>query len=317
MSGTSSDLELVVHEGLTSLALPAFCQRVRASLALAPARLWLNLEDVKATDVAGLAALLQAMRRAEAKGITVSILPSPAVHRALLTACLLEELPLEGVGAGPAIPAAQASCADVPAAPQFVASTARLGLRPPTWDELETFDAWANDSLLDQMVGSHLLYLCRQVGPYHPDFVARVLNDPTALTFVVVPPEDGAKPVGFVRLFDVHLVERFAFLETAIVNPRSLRAGWGIEASRLALSWAMDTLEIRRVEAKVFAYNVISINALRRNGFHQEGVLREAKTYGGQRWDILVFSILEPEMREQRRRDNGGFLGPWEPDAPA
>jgi RimJ/RimL family protein N-acetyltransferase len=313
----TSEIELVVHEGLTSLALPAFCQRVRASLALAPSHLWLNLEDVKVTDVAGLAALLQTVRRAEARGVQATILPSPAVHRALLTACLLDELPLGGVRAGPATPITQAPDDSAWLPPQFVARTARLGLRPPTWDELETFGAWANDPLLDQMVGSTLLYLCRQVGPYHPDFVARVLNDPTALTLIVVPPDGDAKPVGFIRLFDVHLIERFAFLETAIVHPRYLRAGWGIEASRLALSWAMDALEIRRVEAKVFAYNVLSINALRRNGFQQEGVLREAKTYGGQRWDILVFSILEAEMCAQRRQDAFGALGPWEPNARA
>jgi RimJ/RimL family protein N-acetyltransferase/ABC-type transporter Mla MlaB component len=313
MSG-ASEIEIVVHEGLTSLALPGFCQRVRAGLALGPSRLWLNLEDVKATDVAGLAMLLQATRRAESLGIETSILPSPAVYRALLSASLLDELPLEGIGAAPGAATRHVPLEDTPA-PPFLASTARLALRPPTWDELETFSGWANDSLLDQMVGSHLLYLCRQVGPYHPEFVARVLNDPAALTLVVVPAEGDAQPVGFVRLFDVHLVERFAFLETAIVNPRSLRAGWGIEASRLALSWAMDALEIRRVEAKVFAYNVISINALRRNGFQQEGVLREAKTYGGQRWDILVFSILESEMREQRRRDDLGSFEPWATDA--
>jgi diamine N-acetyltransferase len=311
----ASEIEIVVHDGLTSLALPAFCQRLRAGLALGPSRLWLNLEDVKATDVAGLAVLLQAARRSEALGVEMSILPSPAVYRALLSACLLDELPLEGIGAGPATAAPHVPHDALPPTPRFLASTSRLGLRPPTWDELETFGDWANDSLLDQMVGSSLLYLCRQVGPYHPDFVARVLNDPAALTLVVVPSGSDAKPVGFVRLFDVHLVERFAFLETAIVNPRSLRAGWGIEASRLALSWAMDALEIRRVEAKVFAYNVISINALRRNGFQQEGILREAKTYGGQRWDILVFSILEAEMREQRRRDGFGPFVPWEMDA--
>jgi hypothetical protein len=313
----AAEIEIIVHEGLTSLALPAFCQRVRAALALEPSRLWLNLEDVKATDVAGLAVLLQTVRRADAADVKVAVLPSPAVYRALLNACLLDELPLAGVGAGPTTAAPPVPYESASPIPQFVASSARLGLRPPTWEELETFGEWANDSLLDQMVGSHLLYLCRQVGPYHPDFVTRVLNDPAALTLVVVPSGLDAPPVGFVRLFDVHLVERFAFLETAIVNSRSVRAGWGIEASRLALSWAMDALEIRRVEAKVFAYNVISINALRRNGFQQEGVLREAKTYGGQRWDILVFSILEAEMREQRRRDALGPFGPWETDARA
>lgn len=310
-----SEVELVVHDGLTSLGVPAFSRRVRASLALAPTRLWMNLEDVKAADVAGLAALLRAVRLCEAQGVPASILPSPAIYRAILTAGLLEDLPLEGIGAGPQIPTRSASCEESLPDPTFVASTARLGLRPPAWEELEIFGAWANDPLLDQMVGSQLLYLCRQVGPYHPDFVARVLHDPTALTLVVLPTGTDARPIGFVRLFDVQLVERLAFLETAIANPRSLRAGWGIEASRLALAWAMDALEIRRVEAKVFAYNVISINALRRNGFSQEGVLREAKTYAGQRWDILVFSILEAEMREQRRRDNFPALGSWEPGA--
>jgi RimJ/RimL family protein N-acetyltransferase/ABC-type transporter Mla MlaB component len=314
MSG-ASEIEIVVHEGLTSLALPAFCRAIREAIALAPTRLWLNFEGVKALDVAGLAVLSQAVRRAEAQGVNISILPSPTVYRALLSARLLDELPLEEIGAGPAVGSRHVPLDGAPSASQLIASSGRLGLRPPTWEELETFGAWANDSLLDQMVGSHLLYLCRQVGPYHPDFVARVLNDPAALTLVVVPSGSDARPVGFVRLFDVHLAERLAFLETAIVNARSLRAGWGIEASRLALSWAMDALEIRRVEAKVFAYNVISINALRRNGFRQEGILREAKTYGGQRWDILVFSILEAEMREQRRRDGFGAFALWETDA--
>jgi RimJ/RimL family protein N-acetyltransferase/ABC-type transporter Mla MlaB component len=314
MSG-ASEIEIVVHEGLTSLGLPAFCRTVREALDVAPSRLWLNCEGVKALDVAGLAVLSQAVRRAEARAVKISILPSPTVYRALLSARLLDELPLEEIGAGPAAGAQQLPLDGAPAASQLVASSGRLGLRPPTWEELETFGAWASDSLLDQMVGSHLLYLCRQVGPYHPDFVARVVNDPAALTLVVVPSDSDARPVGFVRLFDVHLPERLAFLETAIVHARSLRAGWGIEASRLALSWAMDALEIRRVEAKVFAYNVISINALRRNGFQQEGVLREAKTYGGQRWDILIFSILEAEMRAQRLRDRFGSFAPWETDA--
>jgi RimJ/RimL family protein N-acetyltransferase len=84
------------------------------------------------------------------------------------------------------------------------------------------------------------------------------------------------------------------------VDPRALRRGIGIEASRLLIAWAMDALGIRRVEAKVYAYNVLSINALRRNGFQQEGVLREARLYEQQAWDILVFSILEREMRRER-----------------
>ena len=91
----------------------------------------------------------------------------------------------------------------------------------------------------------------------------------------------------------------------------SLRRGWGIDASRLFLAYALDVLELHRIEAKVYGYNVLSANSLKRNGFVKEGVLREARVYGGRRWDIFVFSILESEMREQRTREQFPTMSLW------
>ena len=309
-----SEIELRFQEALTCRTAPAFCGALAERLRAAPRRLWVNLEEVKATDVVGLAALLQAARRAESAGVPLSILPSAAVYRALLHAGILDELPLEGPGAGPALSMPEPHGERLEAGPSFLVETSRFGLRPPAWDELATFERWANDPLLEQMVGSQLLYRCRHLGPYHPDFVAQVLHDPTALTLLVVPREAAAEPVGFVRLYNIHLTETLGFLETAVVA-RSRRAAWGITASRLLLAYAMDAVGIRRVEAKVYAYNVLSVNALERNGFRQEGVLREARVYDGRRWDILVFAILEREMREQRARDRFPAMGFWEPHA--
>ncbi|MBI2156918.1 MAG: GNAT family N-acetyltransferase [Candidatus Rokubacteria bacterium] len=312
---TGHEIDLFVHDALTSAGAPALCRSVLEALAARPGRVWLNLEDVKVTDVAGLAALLQAVRRAESHGVPLTVLPSPTVYRALLTAGLLDDVPLEGSRPDRGLAELPAGPAPGLTAPPWLARTERLLLRPPAWDELEIFERWANDPLLDQMVGSPLLYLCRHVRAHHPDFVARVLHDATALTLLVQPVGDSAEPVGFVRFHGVSLGEGFAFLETAVTGVRGLRAGWGVEASRLALAYAMDALEIRRVEAKVYAYNVLSINALRRNGFRLEGRLREARTYGGQRWDILVFAILEGEMRAQRARERFPYMGFWPPDA--
>lgn len=311
----AGEVELRVHEALTCRTAAAFCGAVDERLRAAPRRLWINLEEVKASDVVGLAALLQTVRRAESAGVPLSILPSAGVYRALLNAGILDDLPLEGPGSGPALSIPEPHGERPEAHPSFLVETPRFGLRPPSWDELGIFERWANDPLLEQMVGSQLLYRCRHLGPYHPDFAAQVLHDPTALTLLVLPLDAAAEPVGFVRLYNVQLAEAFAFLETAVVQARSLRAGWGIAASRLLLAYAMDAIGIRRVEAKVYAYNVLSINALKRNGFQQEGVLREARTYDGQRWDVLVFAILEPEMREQRARDRFPYMGFWEPDA--
>src|SRR5207249_10345021 len=162
--------------------------------------------------------------------------------------------------------------------PPFLARTARLGLRPPAWEELQLFEAWAHDPLLDQMMGSQLLSFCRHLGPHHPDFVARALHDPSALTLVVQPLVPDAKPIGFVRLFNVNLVERFAFLEIGIVNPRSLRASWGLDAPRLTLARAMDAREIRPIETMAYASHVLRINSPRRTRLQPEAVLRQANT---------------------------------------
>src|SRR2546423_1896147 len=75
-----AELELVVHEALTSLTAPAFCRAVRESLATSPAHLWVNLEDVKVTDITGPAALLQAVRLCNTRRVSVSILPSPTIY---------------------------------------------------------------------------------------------------------------------------------------------------------------------------------------------------------------------------------------------
>ena len=308
----TSGLTIRLHEALTSAIAPALCGAVR-DVAAGREHIWLDLEDVKVTDVVGLAATLQACRFLQAAGVKVSVMPSAAVYRALLSAAILEELPLERHGVAPPDGTPLVELGTGNDAAGAVASTSRVDVRPPVWDELELIAQWAKEPLLDQMVGSSLLYMCRHLGPYHPEVVARALHDPTAFT-VLVHGAAGAAPAGFVRLYGVNLSEGFGFLEAALVDRRALRAGLGIEASRLVVAWAMDALGLRRVEAKVYAYNVLSVNSLRRNGFAEEGVLRRARTWDGQQWDIVVFAILEDEMRRQRAREGFPYMGFWPRD---
>jgi RimJ/RimL family protein N-acetyltransferase len=307
----TSGLTIRLHEALTSAIAPALCMAAHDA-AGGRDHIWLDLEDVKVVDVVGLAAALQACRLLQAGGARVAVMPSAAAYRAMLSAAILEELPLEPPGLAPpdGTPVVELGAGDAPAS--AVASTSRVDIRPPTWEELDLVAQWAREPLLEQMVGSNLLYLCRHLGAFHPEVVARALHDPTAFTVLVHP--RGTAPAGFVRLYGVNLSEGFGFLETALVDRRALRAGLGIEASRLVVAWAMDALGLRRVEAKVYAYNVLSVNSLRRNGFAEEGVLRRARTWDGQQWDIVVFAILEDEMRRQRAREGLPYMGFWPRD---
>jgi anti-anti-sigma regulatory factor len=302
---------LRLADELTLRTSPALCRALEAAFDAGTSGLTLDLGHVKTCDVVGLATLVQAARRCTALGIGLAVLPSASLHATLFRAQVLDDVPL--VTAVPDSPMLALEILDIDAvspAP-FLAHTRRVALRPPTWDELPLFQVWAEDPLLDQMVGSDLLYRCRHLGPYHPEFVSAVLHDPCALTLLVEPLAPLQRPVGFVRCHGVHLGQQFGFLETAVATVESLRRGWGIEASRLIVALARDVLALRRVEAKVYAYNVLSANALRRNGFTQEGVLREARVYNGERWDIQIFSLVESEMRAHRHREAFPYIGFW------
>jgi RimJ/RimL family protein N-acetyltransferase/anti-anti-sigma regulatory factor len=298
---------IAVRDELTIRTARRFCEAVDAALAAGVATLRLDVGDVKTVDVVGLAALLQAADRIAARGVESGIVLGSTTHTAALRARILEDLPpmIESAGGDATVIAAE-----LDAAPPVLAASERLVLRHPTWDELALFETWARDPFLEQMVGSDLLYQCRHLGAYHPDYVTAVQADPTAVT-ALVHPRGAERPVGFVRLYGICLSQQFGFLETAMASVGSVRRAWGIDASRLLLAYAVDTLELQRIEAKAYAYNVLSANSLRRNGFKDEGVLREARTYDGQRWDISVFSILAEEMRAERLRGRFPYMGLW------
>jgi len=109
--------------------------------------------------------------------------------------------------------------------------------------------------------------------------------------------------VGVVRLFNIHLQEGYCFLETIITDPRAMKRGFGVEAGKLISYYGVDVLGLRRIEAKVYEYNVLSMNSLRRNGFRQEGVLRQAGFDGERYWDLVIFGILKEEIEAQRKKD--------------
>jgi RimJ/RimL family protein N-acetyltransferase len=179
----------------------------------------------------------------------------------------------------------------------------RVYLRTMVPADLQHLSAWVDDPFLERMVGSEFLHSYKHVWDKAPGFYDAVLNDPTQVALMIEAYRGWTKPVGVVRLFNIHLLEGYAFLETIITDMRAMKRGFGIEAAKLIAYYGMDVLGLRRLEAKVYEYNVLSMNSLRRNGFRQEGVLRQAGYDGERYWDLVVFGILKEEIEAVRRRD--------------
>jgi RimJ/RimL family protein N-acetyltransferase len=71
----------------------------------------------------------------------------------------------------------------------------------------------------------------------------------------------------------------------------------------------VDVLSLRRYEAKVYAYNVLSMNSLKKNGFRQEGVLRGAGYQDGEYCDVVVFGLVGAEVDAERARSELEYPG--------
>jgi RimJ/RimL family protein N-acetyltransferase len=179
----------------------------------------------------------------------------------------------------------------------------RVNLRTLVPADLAYLSVWADDPFLERMVGSEFLHAYKHVYDKDASFYEAVLTDPTQVVMVVMAHKGWSQPVGLVRLFNIHLLEGWAFLETMITDRRAMRFGFGVEAGKLISYYGVDVLGLRRIEAKVYAYNRLSINSLKRHGFHQEGVLRQAGYQNGQACDVMVFGILRDEILAERRKD--------------
>src|SRR3970282_1607487 len=128
------------------------------------------------------------------------------------------------------------------------------------------------NSLTERMVGREFLGAYKHVYDKDASFYEACLTDTTQVVLVVEANQGWNKPVGLARLFTIHLLEEYAFLEVMLTDQRAIRRGFGVEAGKLISYYGVHVLGLRRIEAKVYEYNQLSANSLRRNWFHQEGI---------------------------------------------
>jgi ribosomal-protein-alanine N-acetyltransferase len=69
-----------------------------------------------------------------------------------------------------------------------------------------------------------------------------------------------------------------------------------LHALRAVRDWALATLHIPRLELYVEPWNTASIHTAEAGGFRREGLLRSWETVGGERQDMLMFSLVQGDV---------------------
>src|SRR5439155_23124233 len=131
----------------------------------------------------------------------------------------------------------------------------RVYLRTLRPEDLDYLSEWAEDPFIERMVGSEFLNTYKHVYDKDPSFYEAVLTDTTQVVLVVEGNHGWRKPLGLARLFNIHLLEGYAFLEVVLTDQKALRRGFGVEAGKLISYYGVDVLGLRRIEAKVYEYN--------------------------------------------------------------
>jgi RimJ/RimL family protein N-acetyltransferase len=109
--------------------------------------------------------------------------------------------------------------------------------------------------------------------------------------------EHSVDTVGEISLSNIKWYNRKAFM-TIILAEEFHGKGLGYKASMAALKYAFEAINLHRIEAETTEYNPKSAHLLKKLGFTQEGVLREAKYYNGKYHDIIRFGLLRKEFEK-------------------
>jgi len=77
--------------------------------------------------------------------------------------------------------------------------------------------------------------------------------------------------------------------------------GYGDEATRLALGFAFNELNLHRVQLTVFAYKPRAIHLYEKLGFQKGGIYREFLQRDGRRFDMYLYGLLRHEWEARER----------------
>lgn len=119
------------------------------------------------------------------------------------------------------------------------------------------------------------------------------------LDLAVIRCDDGVF-VGDTALTDLDVDNESMDFRIAMASPALTGRGYGTEAILLVLGYAFEVVRLHRVQLEVYAFNERARRLYERCGFVAEGVRRDALRWDGERYDVVVMSVLRPEWEARR-----------------
>lgn len=171
--------------------------------------------------------------------------------------------------------------------------TRRLVLRMLEERDGEQIIIWRNQKEIINQLFSNFGIIKKQ----HDQWFESYVNNSKRLEFIIETKEN-KKPIGTVGLNNIDYKNQKAELGILIGEFSEQSKGYGFEAISKLLVYAFNEMNMQKISLQTFYDNIKAINLYKKNGFKEDGVLRNEIYKNGKFKDVIVMSLLREEWKE-------------------
>jgi len=174
----------------------------------------------------------------------------------------------------------------------------RITLGPVKKEYIESYLKWFNDPEITQYL-SMFRPFTRMM---EEDWIENLKNRDDTIVFAVLIHEDNnvEKLIGNCGLHAIDWKNRVAEVGITLGEKEYQSKGYGTEAMELLLDYGFKTVNLNRIQLRVYEFNSMAINSYNKIGFVEEGRMRQAIFINGEYHDIIFMSILQEEWLKAR-----------------
>lgn len=173
----------------------------------------------------------------------------------------------------------------------------KIYLRPLDEIDVPNMTRWINAEGVRRFILRHLPFMLLQ----ETEWMKRQASNHDDILLAIVTKSNN-QHIGNIGLHKINYRSRHATLGIIIGEDNQWRKGYGTEAIFLLIRYAFLTCNLHRIDSSVIAPNIGSIRCHEKNGFRQEGILRERHFVDGHYFDEILFGLLFKEWRVRQKR---------------
>ena len=164
----------------------------------------------------------------------------------------------------------------------------RVNFNKITKNDLKTLQRWRNSSEVWQYNTQYiLLNMINQKQWYDQN----IQKNSDRIMFMVT--NKIGESIGVCGLIHMNPKDKNASVAIMIGEKKYHNKGLGIEILQLLVNYGFTKIKLHRIEAKIFAYNQISVHLFKKMNFKQEVIMRDSLWRQGKWWDVYTFSLIQ------------------------